>query len=255
MIKIMQSKDYSMFDLCDFNRNVENTRFLEESMRRHGWIDAYPMHVVQNGNRKFKIKAGHHRFVVAQKLGIPVKFVLAQDSATIHELERSTRTWTVRDYLDSYCRMGKPDYQIVKDYCDETGIPILMAVSMLGGHAARSGNFTTQFKNGTYKVRHSSSHAADVKDVVIALKRYGIKFPSLVLFVGAISKAMFVEEFSADRFKAKARAFPGMFEKKATVDQYVEMIEEIYNRQSREKIPLKFLAEQKAKERNAIGFK
>ena len=59
---VMETKDYSKFDLLQFNRDIERVNYLTQSMKEFGWIGAYPMHVVRNGKGRYKIKAGHHRF-------------------------------------------------------------------------------------------------------------------------------------------------------------------------------------------------
>lgn len=252
MIKVMQTRNYEMFELMPFNRDVEKTRHLERSMSEHGWIDAYPLHVKRNGGTKFLIKAGHHRYHVAKKLGIPVKFVICDDDATIHELEKATTGWAMRDYLTSYCRLGKEDYIRVKSYCDTTGIGLTNAISMLGGHSAGTGNFGNAFKDGTFKIKGGSRHAETVKNIVLHCQACGIKFASASLFVQAVSRVVQVGGFDIQRFKAKIKTFAQFMEKKANLQQYLELIEEIYNRQAREKIPLAFLATQAARERNVI---
>jgi hypothetical protein len=108
--------------MTDFNRDVLRTKRLEKSMLKHGWIDACPLHVIRNGNGKFKVKQGHHRFEAAKNIGIPVKYVECDDDATIFELEASTKRWTVKDYLIAFCRTGNKEYIGIKDYCDESGI-------------------------------------------------------------------------------------------------------------------------------------
>jgi len=54
--------------------------------------------------------------------------------------------------------------------------------------------------------------------------------------------------------KAKIKSFHSMMEKKANLDQYLDMLEELYNRQSRSKVPLNFLAMEEAKRRNVVGL-
>ena len=253
MNQLATTNNYAKFELLNFNRDVKRTERLEKSMQEHGYIPAYPIHCVVNGNGKFKIKAGHHRFYVARKLGIPVYYVVCRDEASIFELETTTNRWIVEDYLSAHCREGKnKDYLKVREYCEETGMGIQNAVSMLGGHSAGSGNFQQEFKNGTYKIRKDCDHAEIVKDIILHAKKCGVKFYSSNLFVQAVSKVVWVDGFCIPKFKSKLKLFAGFMEKKANLQQYLDMIEEIYNRQSRDKIPLAFLAAQKAKERNAI---
>lgn len=251
--QILETNNYSKFELTEFNRDIGKTKELEESMKKYGFLDPYPLHVSRNGNGKLKIKAGHHRFYVAQKLGIPVKYVESRDEASIFELERGTNPWKIKDYLAAYCRQGRPNYLKVRDYCDETGINLQAAISMLAGQDAGSGNHGPAFKMGKYKIKENCSHAAQVRDIVLLLKRLEVPFYSTSLLVRAISKCLWAKEFSVSQFKSKAKAFPFLFVKKANLDQYLDLIEEIYNRRSRQKVPVKFLA-QEAADRRAKDF-
>ena len=250
-LKILESNNYKMFELLSFNRDVKKVTALTQSMKLHGWISAYPMNVKPNGNGKFKIKDGHHRFEVACRLGIPVKYVTCNDAATIYELDKATNKWSMTDCLTSYCRAGKIEYIKVKTYCDETGINLSSAVSMLAGNSAGTGNYNQRFREGEYKINQKSRHAETIKDLVLCCKKHGIKFYNTNLLVQAFSKVAWVEQFSAERMKLKIKKFSPLMEKKANLDQYLTMLEEIYNRQSHSKIPLKYFAMEKAKERAA----
>lgn len=248
--KILESNNYRMFELLAINRDVSRINTLTESMKNHGWINSKPMSVIQNGNGKLIIKDGHHRFEVAQRLGIPVKYVIDTDSSTIYELDKSTNKWSLKDCLTSYCRAGKIEYVKLKTYIDETGINISSAASMLMGQSAGSGNCQIPLRSGTYKVNQKCNHAEIVKDIVLCLKKNGVKFYNTDFLVQAISKVAWVDQFSPDIMKAKIKHFAHLIEKKANLEQYLTLLEELYNRQSRSTIPLKFFAQQKAKERS-----
>lgn len=249
-MKIQQSKVYEMFELHEINRDVVRAKELEESFKKHGWIDAYPLHVIKSDGGRYKIKAGHHRASVAMRLGIPYKFVVCEDSATIHELEGATRNWNMRDYMNSWERAGNDDYAVVKSYCARTGIGVSLAISMLGGHLASSRNFSSQFKSGTYRVR-SFEHADAVADVVLFAKALGLDGYNGSYFVQALSRVLLVEKFDVEMFKRKLKKYKSLFSRKRNVQETVAMIEEIYNRQSKSRIPLAFEADEVARARDA----
>lgn len=254
MNKILESNNYGNFEMLGFNRDVIKTKKLEASMRQHGFLDAYPCHVVQNGAGKFKIKAGHHRFVVASKLGIPIKFVVCNDNASIYELEGATVKWSIADYLNSYCRMGKVDYLKVKDYVDTTGVGIANAANILAGAMACSG-VDGSFKQGTYKVKQPNQ-ADTIKEYLEYCKNLGIECYNANHFVNAFSRLLFVKEFNIDLMTDKTTKYKPLFEKKLNLDQYLDMFEDVYNRQGHQKIPLKFLAYEASKARcGGFGFK
>lgn len=251
MAKIYETSNYDLFELHTVNRSVERTSRLEASMRKYGWIDAYPVHAVKNGG-KLKIKAGHHRLTVAKKLGIPVKYVVCDDGGvSIHELENATNRWSFADYLESWCRAGKPDYIEIRRYCTTTGIPLGCAISMFGGNWAGSGHFQQAFKGGTYTIKNTT-HPRQVADLVMHMHACGVECASAKLMVLAISKILFVDEFSVSTLKKKVKSHTHMLTKQANLQEYMRMLESVYNRQSKEKLPLAFLADEAAKRRNAI---
>lgn len=250
-IKVCVTTDYNKFELLPFNRNVRKTKRLMESMQKHGFINAYPLHVVMNGNGKLKIKAGHHRFEVARMLGLPVKYIECNDTATIYELERATNRWSLEDYLTSHARQGIGSYVKVLEFHQRTGIGINDTISMLGGQTAGSNNFQNVFKAGAYEAA-DGTHAYIVADIVMHCKKLGIAFATNYLFVHALSRIVQVEGFDVRRLKHKIETFSYLMEKQPTLVAYEDMIERVYNRQAKETIPLAFLAAQAAKERSAV---
>ena len=252
MGKLRQSKDYGMFEMHEFNRPLRDTARLEKSMRRHGFLDAYPLHVSKGAGAKLKIKAGHHRFAVAKRLGLPVKYVICDDAATIHELETCVTRWSFSDYLESFCQVGKADYLTVKKYCDETGISVAVAVSMFGGHWAGSGNFQAEFKSGEFKIRETR-HAQTIASLTRHIKACGSPVYNAKLLILALSKMLFLPEFDVETFKRRVKSHAHLIQKQANLKEYMLMVEAVYNRQSKEKINLAFLAEEAAKKRNAVA--
>ncbi len=248
--KIQETSDYSMFQLLPFNRNVERTKDLEASMKEHGWISAYPMHVVKNGVGKLRIKAGHNRFEVAQKLHIPVKYVVCDDDASIYQLEKATTKWSLKDYLTSHVRCGLHPYIVLKKYHERTGIPLLQCISMLSGQSAGSHNKIEVFKTGLYQIG-DVDHAETIADIVSACMNAGIKWVTNSLFINAISRIYWADGFMPNHLKNKIRKFPYLMQKQPSLQGYIEMLEAVYNRQSQDKIPLAFLSDQAAKERSA----
>lgn len=249
--KILESNNYEKFELTEFNRDVKKTKYLDASMRKHGWIDAYPAHVVRNGGGKLLIKAGHHRFTIAIRLGIPVKYVECNDNSTIHELEKATTKWTLEDYLTSYARSGKEAYLVVEDYRRRTGIGLSACISMLAGDSAGSGNWQRAFKEGTYRLGNLN-HSRVVEAIIKQCKDSGFPYSTQNLFVQAVSKIAWAEGFASEVLKDKIKTFVQFMKKQATKQDYIEMLDSIYNRQSHVKMPLAFLAEEAARKRNVI---
>jgi hypothetical protein len=250
---LQSTKDYSRFELCQFNRNIQKTKYLKESMRKHGYIAAYPIHCEKGPGSRLRIKAGHHRFEVAQELGIAVFFVVSDDDAGIAELEWATNKWTIQNYLESYTRCGLPDYATVTEYVNRTGIPASLAISMLGGECASSGNLLEKFKLGKFSVS-GEEHAEQVADVVVFCHEKGIKSRDTI-FIQSLSRCMFVEEFSPEIFKVRAASNISMFKPCRSIVEQTSIFEAVYNMKARaeNKVPLAFLTSKAMSARNAVS--
>jgi hypothetical protein len=253
--RLLKTTNYSLFSLTDFNRDVSKTKKLEASMKKHGFIEAYPLHVVKESG-KLKIKGGHHRFTVAANLGLPIPYVICSDTSSIHELEDATIKWSMEDYLVSFVRLGDPDYIAVKKFNERTNIPLAMCVSMLAGETASSNNHRARFKNGEFSISKNTKNAEDVADIVGELKKCGVTWGASALCVGTLSRIVSAGHADIVRLKARIKANAGSIQKKANHDQFMEMWEDIYNKNSKSKrVPLAFLTDETMKERSLFALK
>ncbi|HBA73501.1 MAG TPA: hypothetical protein DCZ63_15305 [Geobacter sp.] len=240
--------NYKMFQLLDFNRDVKKTRDLEASMKEHGFIPAYPLHVVKD-NGKLKIKGGHHRFTVASKLGLPVYYTICEDSASIYALEKGTVRWSLNDYLTSSCRKGDTDCLVVAEYCQRTGIGAGLAIAMLGGESALATNKRDLLKQETYKIT-GSAHAEAVATIVGTLKTLGFKWATAKLCVGSLSRIVMAGHANLSQLQKKITTFPSLLQNQATLNQFTDMWDTIYNHNARGKrVPVGFLTNETMKER------
>lgn len=239
MKKIIETKNYDKFELHEFNRSIHSIERLQESMKTHGWIDAYPMHVVENGNSKLKIKSGHHRFEAARSLKIPVKYIVCEDDSTIHELERTTTSWSMKDYLESFCRIGVPSYLKLNEFYRKYQIPLRTSITlMMSGKAVEVGGYQTDiFKSGKFDVGNPS-HAYTIGEIVIRLDDLGIDFCRNSRFVIALSNVLHVDGVSSDELLKKITNHIYAMSRQPDVEGYVNMLEKVYNRQRGKKLAI-----------------
>lgn len=243
------TEDYSLFDQHKFNRDVEKIKDLYASMKKHGYLSAYPIYAIKNGGDKLLVVDGHHRLTVAKMLDLPVRYSIDKE-VPLTELIKTVKPWSIRDYLSSYVRQGIQSYIKVKEYIDRTGISVFAAMSMLGGHSAGSHNFLETFKNGLFTIGNTTN-ADIVADIVLWCKKIKSPVSTDVSFVKALSKIAWVESFDHEILKIKLKKHKAMIEKKPNIQDYQVMIEEIYNKGNKGKLPLSFMADEKARERNA----
>ena len=222
-------------------------------MKRHGYIPAYPLHCVLNGNGTLRIKAGHHRFEVAKSLALEIWYVVHDDDATIHELEKATTPWTPADYMKSHLRDGKEAYAAVNEYRERTSIPLQHCIALVAGETSQSGNQTEKFKAGTYSTNPDSTHRELLAEVLDHCEGCSVKFAKKALFVQAVSRCLRAPEFDPERFKTRVATNPGMLTKQPTLEAMMSMIEMVYNHktQSHLRVAVKFVVDQAMKKRSA----
>jgi hypothetical protein len=240
-----------MFAVSAFNRDVKKIGNLLQSMKRHGFICAYPIHCSQMEDGRLEIKAGHHRFECAKALGLPVYYVVSNDAATIAELERATRPWKLEDYVKSHERSGDLNSALVVAFASRTGICVASVAAILGGELAASKNKMQSIKEGRFKPTAEGIRRMEkIEKVVLACTESKISFACKALFVNSLSKLMFLDEFDESIIVHKARTNPQLFHNCATEDAFLEMLEHVHNYGRSDKRPLAFLAKEAAKSRN-----
>jgi hypothetical protein len=255
MMQISQTSEYDRFQLHPVNRELRRVEILISSMKRYGWIDAYPMNVSHDSEGGLLIiKDGHHRFEAAKTLGLEVKYVICSDNADIYDLATSTTPWNLKDFLGSRCQNGNPDYRFVQTYALRTGIPIAACIAILGGQTADSHNKLAQFKRGTFVLAADITHAIEIEDLVGYCKANGIGWANTATFVSALSHVLWVKEFLPSEFKKKVAAHSFMMTRSKLKEGYVKAIEAVYNRQRQGKLPIEFMANEAAKRRQQRHF-
>lgn len=251
---LQQTKNYALFKLDPTNRSVERTKKLFGSMKKHGFMPAYPLHCVKSGNH-LVVKDGQHRLTVAQSLGLAVFYVIVEScSASIPELNIA-KPWSLFDYASSHKNAGKSDYQTLLEFKDSTRLPLLICVSLLSGESAASGNHRDYLKDGRFTIKPGAMDIAMTVARIVDAAGTHIKWSRNTLFVDAISKCCRAKEFDPETFISRMSANPALLQLQPTRETFLRMVESIYNYRSRNTIPLAFLAAKATKDRNPIKAK
>lgn len=259
-MKINETRDYTRFELYSTNRDVTREKFLRKSLEKYGWISAFPMYVVSNGHGKLRIKDGHHRFHIAKQLNIPAKYVVCEENGMpINELNQTVTLWSVKDYLRSYVKQGKPPYIYIEEYCNRTGIAISTAIPLLHGNTGGAPGvwLLNLFKDGRFDASPDGiSTALTVERIVEIVKNTGKDFACSKNFVGAIVKICAVKEVNQQQLIKKLSQHHSLLHKQPTTELYIKNIEEVYNRSSRsEIIPIFHLVKAEMKRRYELTIK
>ena len=248
---IRTSSDYDRFVPHGQQRIIKSgqVKKLMASMKTYGFMPSHPIAAFRD-NDKFRIIDGHHRHAAAKSLGIPIRFVLlAKEYETAVGDTNIGKPWTCIEWARKYTLEGRPHYLTLNKYVVR-GIPVLQAAALLYGISAGSGNVNRLLVSGEFVVRDTQQI-----DTICAFKdEFGSICPAVNTrnFIAAFSLCYQVPQFDIKQLRARLLNNPKMLTKTANSQQMLELLEEIYNFQSRTRIPLAFLAKEAASNRAAV---
>lgn len=238
--EILETKDYSIFREHRDNRviNVNHVKKLATKMKLNGWLPT--SRVVINGSGE--LIDGHHRVRAAKIANVPVRYSVHRGANTddITELNTLQRNWSPYDHLHKFVVRENPHYVTFQKFVNDYPMFKYTEVSML-----LSNNMTStkrdSFESGNYVVKNEKI-GREWADNLLRLKPYFEKFYNKSIFVRGYIKVMSSkgDVFNFDEFIHKVKLRPNKLVPCGTVDQYVEMIESIYNYNRSNKVNLRF---------------
>lgn len=251
MIKI--TSDYSQFSMMDQNRDVDmdnrRVKNLAKSMQQHGWLDAFPMMVKKIGGR-FIVIDGQHRLAVAREYGIPVKYVIENKDIDVAQLNDTSHSWTVDDFVKRYAKEGLSDYVALMAFSDHYGIPVNMSSGLLN-NTSSPGNVLHRVKKGTFKItsRPMATAVAECYQRLCGVSNVFKKMNSLKVLFACFQ----ISYFEPERLVRGAEKRSSEIKSITKIDLFFDMFEDVYNYGKKDKRPLKFDAEQAMKARRIMS--
>lgn len=246
--KLQHSNDYDRFTINEFNRNYKARRQLEESMKKYGFFDGFPLIVVENGGGKYRVICGNHRLTVARNLGLEFSYVILplKDRAAIIDIiksfELSTKGWSLKNWAEFWFNTGFTDYGVLLKFAKEYRLPLGAAASIC--MVSPNPNGASWVKDGKFAIVGNMSHAYAVARVVNVCRNGGVRFASAIGFVGAVSMTLRIPNFQCDTLLDKLKKYHGKMDKCVGWEQYLNELERVYNYRNGSKIALAFRAKE-----------
>ena len=231
---IYSTSNYSQFIKDASNRTIRSNPRLRDSMRKYGWLDAFPMLVVLREGQKV-IKDGQHRNDIAQQLNLPVKYVICDEDGLQASETSVGLSWTLSDYVNSYIERGNEQYRKLLSFKDETGLSIGTCADLLYGKCATAGAAKV-VKSGAFKVKNENQARA-VVSVIHAAEKV-VKWAKSQRFVSAVTHAVIHAEINVGALCDRIRSQPGRLVLQPTTLDFISMIEDIYNFRNKASIPI-----------------
>jgi hypothetical protein len=237
--EIFETKDYTMFKFREDNRlvNTNHVKKLANRMKEKGWLSSSV--VTLNGSGE--VIDGQHRVKAAMSVGAPIRYKVTRGAGSDEMTEMNTlqKNWSPFDHLHKFVTKGNSNYITFDKFVKEFPMFKYTEVAMLLNNTLSTIKRDT-FESGDYVVKNERK-AREWAGYILELKPYFEKYYTKAIFVRAFIKIVSnKKEFVFSEFLHKVKLRPNNLVACGTVDQYVEMIENIYNYKRSSKVNLRF---------------
>lgn len=260
-IALQKTSDFSIFEMHEMNRLVNQAdgfvprKDLLASMKKEGFRPSQPISCSVVAGGKLKIFDGHNRFATARFLGIPVYYMAYPKALAVSPLDYSKgqKRWSFDDVAKASAH-DNAEYAEVIQFSDITGIATAAAFSMFYGDIASSGNTAKYVNAGNFQIRDRETPWV-VASIVAGFGKH-CNFSTTRGLVYAISKAVHAAGFDVQRMLDRIDKAPEVIKRCRSADEYLDMLDAIYNRNMKsERYYLRVEVDKAMKRRCAIPQK
>lgn len=159
VIRIMYPDQFDQVERIRGNRpinkyHVDNLEeaIKEKAKRRRRGFSMFLIDPIKI-NTAGKLIDGQHRLALAERLRMPIKYIV--ENATLEDViaeNTGRRNWTLTNYLDAYIERGNKSYIIIKDFCTKYNLPLNAALKLLGKKNIHIRLYNDTFKSGTFEL-------------------------------------------------------------------------------------------------------
>lgn len=231
--EIFKTKDYDQFNEITSNREVNQSHLnsLVISIQENNLLHLNPIIV----NDQNDIIDGQHRRKAAKKLGVFLYYVV-DDKITrddIAKLNSNSKNWNMLDYVNFYCVEKVQEYLILSKLIREhPKISISSLVHILNKEYRRN---TKEFKDGKLIV-DNYDNAIEIITAVEKVRNLNINHAYDRNFILALAMCWKVEGFEFEKLYKKLVDSRLDLYQCSKKEQYIRLIEEIYNKYNRQPI-------------------
>jgi len=226
---VLSTTDYSKFSFLESNRELRlpHVEELKESITEH------PLEKPIDVNEKLQIIDGQHRFWAWSELGMPIIYIIHKGwgAKEVPILNSNQKNWNPSDFVKMYSESGNEHYQKYKEFQERYGFTHGANLLLLEGHVWAKRNRSKIFNDGKFEVTKwvvANIHAKNIielKQYYPGYKRYG--------FVNAYLQLATDKNFDHSILMEKVTYQSRKLVDCTTVNEYYELLREIYNFKAR----------------------
>lgn len=230
--------------LSEANREISKGQVerIKLLIKKHGYIKALPIIVDEDG----LIIDGQHRFLACKELNIEPTIVVEPSFDITPILNASQLKWGTKDYVKYYAVKGYEDYIILEQLCKKKNISPSIAYNIIFNKTVERQGITrnkiyeeSKLKSGLMKLPDTSEKGlAKIErkvDRILNLISY-LNLPRTDRLIVAISRLAKDENFVFSTMKNKIDYQRSRIYRCSTIQEYMQMLANIYNHKNSKKI-------------------
>lgn len=226
-----KTSDYKKFSFLGLNRKLNRKciNALKNSIAKNGYIGS-PILV----NDKYEILDGQHRFIALKESGMEIPYeVVEKDYDTIIDLNTTQHNWQIEDYINFYCEKDHNQHYVrLKRLCNELNTSATNVLTM-AYRQKPSGQEFINIKKGNLKLTMDDElRAKNFYDVFIQISKL-LRMKPTGRFCSALVEVSCKPRFKWKILVEKASKYPTVAYNCRTVDEFMVMLRDLYNYNSR----------------------
>lgn len=228
---IYVTNDYSKFKFKD-NRRIDqaHVQVVKRMIENHDLSSECPIKVT----REFVIRDGQHTFQALVELGKPIYYIFSKMShREVPVFNSSKKAWKLTDYLEYYIDQGVHEYKVFSGFMNTYNISVSVALSMVYGYSA--GFPARVFKDGALSFVDSMVETQKIADKILDVDSF-TPFKMSNRFVLAMLDILTHPDYKQKTMLHKIEARQGHLYKCATKNEYLKLLETVYNYNNKEKL-------------------
>ena len=234
-----EEEDYNRFLLVESNRTIRPNKIsnLRVEIERNDLTNENEIKVVLNDENRLIIVEGQHRFITCMDMKLPIYYRFSNMTLDDIGLVNSVQDkWSLNDSLHHYCNRGVHEYKVLAGFKKQYKYPISTLINVLSGRNDKT--MLDEFRRGQFKVTQSLEFVHDVLGKIQEFRQFNDKIYRHRTFLSVYIDLLTHPEFKHDILVRKIEQVPMRFIHCTRTNDYLRMIEDVYNYNNRNPIKL-----------------
>tara|TARA_R100000005_G_C4949115_1_gene170401 strand:+ start:279 stop:1016 length:738 start_codon:yes stop_codon:yes gene_type:complete len=223
--KIYSTTEYGVFNKLRGNRAVNelHVRRLVEAIKEKDL--QIPIIVDHDMN----VLDGQHRLDAYKIVGNPITYIIKDkfELQDVRNVNSVNRKWTLTEYLMSYCKLGKKDYQLLEWFHRTYEFGIAECVAMLNGKGYTNVNILKEFRKGEFVIDDLEQGKTWAKNINACGEYF--QYYKKATFIKAMLSAMKDKTFNFKIFLKRLSNNSSKLKNQGSRNDFIVNIERLYN--------------------------